>query len=484
MKKKNFIPFYSLRISIRFITIISIATLFSCKKFIEVEAPITNTNAANVFKSDATAAAVLTGIYIKMSQSVFTDGGLTSLSLYPSLSADELTLYNGVSNPVYLAYYKNALTNSNTGNDFWKNIYPIIFITNSAIEGLSNSKSLTPSVRQHLLGEAKFMRAFCYFYLVNLYGDVPLAISSDYQANKNLGRSSKSEVYQQVISDLLEAQQLLSDNYLSPDIVTTTSERVRPNRSAATALLSRAYLYTGDFANAESQATVLISNSSLYMLTDISNVFKKNNPEAIWQLQPVISVLNTWDAYLFVLPTNGPNTSNYPVYLSSSIINSFDSSDLRKSNWVGSVTPSSPGNVTYFYPYKYKAGVGSPLTEYTMILRLAEQYLIRAEARAQLGNLTGAQEDINAIRSRAGLINTTAGDKDSLLTEIMNERKLELFTEWGHRWLDLKRTNNVDPIMSTVSQQKGGSWNSNWQWYPIPINELKFNLNLKQNLGY
>jgi hypothetical protein len=120
-----------------------------------------------------------------------------------------------------------------------------------------------------------------------------------------------------------------------------------------------------------------------------------------------------------------------------------------------------------------------------MVFRLAEQYLIRAEARAQQGNVSGSQSDLNAIRTRAGLPNTTANDKASLLTAIQHERQVEMFTEWGHRWFDLKRTGTIDAVMSVIAPAKGGgAWNSNKALLPLPLGDLQADQNLTQNPGY
>lgn len=463
----------------------------SCKKMIVVNAPVTSTNAANVYKTDATATAVLTGIYSNMSKANLTSG-ITGLSLLASLSADELTLHNFTNQSALLkAYYTNALTSLNTGLfDFWNTCYSIIFVSNSAIEGLNNSNSLTPLVKQQLLGEAKFIRGFCYFYLVNLYGDVPLAITTNYEINRLLARSSLLQIYQQIISDLKDAQTLLSDAYVSSDRSTvypvSFSERIHPNKGAATALLARAYLYSKDYLNAERQATLVIDNTALYDTVSIINgVFNKDSKEAIWQLQPVrTDITNTPDARLFVLPAAGPNTTSYPVYLSDNIVNSFEAGDIRKIKWVNKVTV---GTNTYNYAYKYKSNsLGAPVTEYLMVLRLGEQYLIRAEARALQNDISGAKSDLNVIRSRAGLTATTASDKATLLNAILHERQVELFTEWGHRWLDLKRNGDVNTVMNIVTPKKGGAWSDNWQWYPIPQYELDKNSYLigHQNPGY
>ncbi|HWK05561.1 MAG TPA: RagB/SusD family nutrient uptake outer membrane protein [Puia sp.] len=459
-----------------------------CKKLIEIPAPVTSISSANVFSNDATAAAVLTGIYTNMSSSNSGWSGINSMFLYVALSADELALYDN-NNVAYLPYYSNALSNSNTGGaDYWNTIYPMIFVANSATEGLSNGSGLTPAVRQQLMGEAKFIRAFCYFYLINLYGDVPLVTGTDYTVNTVLPRTPKAQVWQQVINDLKDAQNLLSTNYLDATLLNTTTERVRPTSWAATALLARAYLYTQKWDSAEAQATAIINNSTLYSLDTLNGVFLKNNPEAIWQLQPVGTDVNsnTGEGALFILdPIAGPNTSGtHPVYLSNYVVNSFEPGDQRRSNWVDSVTV---GNTTYYYPYKYKIGlINTPAAEYSTVFRLGEQYLIRAEARAQRSNITGASADLDTIRSRAGLAGTSASTQIDLLTAIQHERRVELFTEWGHRWLDMKRTGTVDAVMGSggVCATKGGTWNIDWQWYPIPLSELQADPNLKQNKGY
>src|SRR5690606_16340716 len=96
-------------------------------------------------------------------------------------------------------YYNNALLPINSS---WSRMYNFIFVANSAIEGLNEATALTPAVKQQLMGEAKFVRAFCYFYLINLYGDVPLVVTTDYRVNAILPRASEMMVYEQIISDL------------------------------------------------------------------------------------------------------------------------------------------------------------------------------------------------------------------------------------------------------------------------------------------
>lgn len=477
--------------------------LSACKKLVEVDPPITNVSSSTVYTSDASAISAITGLYTRMSTGVTT--GNTGISYLCGLSADDFTLFSGVTvTSANALYYRNQLNSVSpaAGAEFWSSIYPFIYWCNAAVEGLTASSTLTTAVKQQLLGEARFLRALNYFYLVNLYGDVPLILSPNYSDNIAMGRSPKAQVWQQIIIDLTAAQGLLSGSFLDGTLVKITTERVRPTNWAATALLARAYLYTGDYAKAEAQATTVINNSSLFGLVPFLNttttpvtqndVFQKNSLEAIWQLQATIAGHNTEDAFLFQLPSTGPSTSN-PVYLSSALLASFETGDQRRlnRNWVDSV---KVGSSIYYFPSKYRYntypavnGTYPSPSEYLMVLRLAEQYLIRAEARAQQNNISGAQSDLNMIRQRAGLPSTTALTQSALLTTILHERQVELFTEWGHRWLDLKRTGAIDSVMNTATRNKTAnavSWNTNQQLNPIPVNDILYNPNLVQTQGY
>jgi starch-binding outer membrane protein, SusD/RagB family len=492
-----------------FFFVIGLATisLTSCKKLVDIPAPSYAIDDKNVFTNDATAIAVITGIYTGMSNNSGPFTGNQSIALFAGLSSDELTLYNGVTNTRFIAYYQNALSAivpPLAGHEFWTPLYNYVFKCNAAIEGLMSQEAkalLTPAVRQQLLGEAKFMRAFFYFYLVNLFGDVPLAVTTDPFVNAKLGRESRPTVYQLIIQDLIDAKELLSEIFLDGTLVKTTQERVRPSTWAASALLARVYLFSGDWANAENESSSTISNTSFFRLSQLNGAFLKaslGNKEAIWQLQPTALFFNTQEAITFIIPaagpTNGLNATN-AVYLSNYLLISFEANDKRamNGNWVNTITVSGK---TYRYPFKYKINAqdttikattgSSNMKEFLMMLRLGEQFLIRAEARAQQNNINGAKEDLDSIRIRAGLPKTIANDKISLLNEILHERQVELFAEWGFRWLDLKRTGRVDDIMKTVTPAKanGAPWKSYYQWYPLPQRDLDRAPNLEQNEGY
>jgi hypothetical protein len=419
-------------------------------------------------------------MYYKMINSnlAFASGLTTILG---GLSADELTVFNQ-GTAAYVQFQKNDILSDNPfiNSSLWSNAYSVIYIANSIIEGLENNTGVHESVRNELIGESKFIRAFCNFYLVNLFGDIPLVNTINYRNTSLLSRSSKADVFKAIISDLQDAQ-----NRLPEDFSAGMDQRIVPNKFAATAMLARVHLYNENWIDAETQSSSIIENTGLFSLViDLKKVFLANSTESIWQLQQnntgaIVSYNATPEGYQFI-----PSDSTFPpfVYLTSQLLDAFDSNDQRKISWTDTVIY---GGEKYYYPFKYKVGIptaqlNGPYTEYYSVLRLSEQYLIRAEARAHLNKIDEAKNDLNTIRNRAGLFNTDATDQVSLLSDITRERQLELFCEWGHRWMDLKRMRLADAALQPF---KSG-WTTNDQLYPIPISELIIDPNLTQNPAY
>ncbi len=172
-----------------------------------------------------------------------------------------------------------------------------------------------------------------------------------------------------------------------------------------------------------------------------------------------------------------------PYSLSPFLLAAFDADDERKDHWVGYFTPAG-GSAGYSYPYKFKkpySTIGAAKTDYSMVLRLAEQYLIRAEARLEMGDLGGAADDIDAIRvAHAHLPATTLGSETAVRAALEKERTIEFFYEWSHRWFDLKRWGKAGQVLSSVKPH----WRPEAEWYPIPQKERDANPNLTQNEGY
>ncbi len=441
--------------------------ILSCKKFLEVGSPKDKISPGQVFENDQIATSAITGIYSKMATSGFASGDNRSVTVLAGLSADELRSYTSSLD----GFYQNQIaTSSSQISGIWTDAYASIYAANAVLEGLSSATSVTENTARQLRGEAKFIRAFSCFYLVNLFGEVPLNLSTDYRVNEIAVRASIEAVNSQIIADLTDAENLLADNYV-------TTERIRPNKYAASALFARVYLYNRHWELAAKKATEVIAQKNRYSLpTDLAQVFLKNSAETIFQLMPTVQGGNgnTREGNLFIL-----NATPASVSLKPELLTAFDDGDKRKTSWIKEYSNATG---KYYYPFKYKVRTGTDVSEYSMVIRLAEMHLIRAEAEANLGQADSALEDINLIRKRAGLSTPLAGlDPQQCLIEVQKQRRLELFTEWGPRWFDLKRTALAT---STLSPIKGATWQNTDVLYPIPDNEINRNPNCKQNLGY
>jgi hypothetical protein len=461
----------------------------SCKKFLEIPLPTNKVSGSSAYTNDKSSAATINHILGNLASSSLLRG--TSVGFFTGLYSDELTSYSV--SQTNINYYRDAIP-LDGANSYWVNFYNYIYDCNLAIEGIQNSTS-TITNKNQWIGEALFTRALLYFNLVNLYGDVPLATTSDYRLNNTLVRTPKAEVYKQMIIDLKEAQGLLNAKYLNGSSA-VTNDRTRPNKQAATALLARIYLYTGDWVNAEQQASLLIDNKTDFSLPALNQVFLSSSKETIFSLgleptdtTPFVSDILTYSYNVPAIIPAGKTLNNFAAAtMSASLFSSFENGDQRLVSWgalsqSNVVAPAQP--VIYHLVSKYKSVVNG--AENIVVLRLAEQYLIRAEARAQQNKLTGAdgaKPDLDAVRIRAGLAGSTETTKDGLLAAIIKERRTELFSEMGHRFFDLKRTGTIDVVMAVEAPLKGGQWNSQRQIWPIPTADINSNNGLTQAPGY
>lgn len=467
---------------IRYVLIMFICYIqFSCEDFVEVDVPDHKIVSETVFGSDETANSAVVGIYNELFNAEFSNGGFNSITLLSGLSADNIR--NTYLNTEMVEFEANEILVQNSYNlTLWSSAYNIIYMCNAVIDGLQAYNGVSKEMEDKLRGEVQFIRAFVYFYLVNLYGEIPLIQNPDYQVNALASRMGIEEVYKAIITDLESASTSLEETY-------GEGERIRPNKFTAMALLARVHLYLEDWEKAELYSTEVINSTGNYaLLDDLNGVFLTNSKEAIWQISPdnngggsINPLTDVGGMFIINIP---PPNSQKPAALSAGFMKWFSKEDIRAQHWIGLFSADS---LDYYYPFKYKANNSDEtgeISEYSMVMRLAEQYLIRAEARAHQGKLPLAVDDLDKIRGRAQLplISTTAPNigREPLLDSLQVERQRELFTEWGHRWLDLKRTNKASEVLS----DKKPSWQNTDVLYPIPEDEINKNPNLTQNNGY
>lgn len=448
----------------------------ACESFTESELPDYKISSQAVFSNDETASSAMQGVFNELFRAYFSGGGRTSVTVMAGLSGNNLQAETMDNTLLEFDQYEVSPSNSANQN-IWSSAYNMIYMVNSILEGVGQSETISLPKKDELIGEALFVRAFCYFYLTNLYGDVPLILSTDYRENAIASRVNSNRVYDQINEDLEIASSLLKKNYKN-------SDRSYPNLFAVRALQARVQLFLENWQKAADYSGSVIVESDLYNLPDnLDEVFLPNSPEAIWQISPIGSssgAVHTNEGNFFIIDDN--SSYSVAVTLTKELLRQFEAGDKRFQNWINSYIKS---NDTLYFPFKYKvqyANSGS-IPEYSMVLRLAEQYLIHAEASAKLGKIEQAIASLDAVRNRAELLplsELTPGiTKEALLDSIEVEKRRELFTEWGNRWLELKRLGQADQAL-----QEYENWEPTDVFYPIPEQDLMKDPNLTQNPGY
>lgn len=439
-------------------------TLSGCRKYLEIDQPKDQITSEAVFDNATNTLAAVNGLYtyaLKPANFLTYQGDFLM-----GINADEFTY--GLDN--YDGFMNNSIpaANYDLGN-IWTIFYQVIYQANGIIEKVPGSP-VSDSLKTIYISEAKIFRAFCHLYLTSYFGDVPLIQTTDVTVTAKMARTPKATVLEAIATDLKEAEAALPVGSV---------RNGRFNKWMATALLARVYLYQQQWANAEAKASVLINSSDFTLEPDLNKVFLRGSKEAIWQIN---TAGGAYDNYTIFAGINVPTANSSLSTMSQmrpELYNAFETGDARLTAWVGTATLSG---TTFNYDYKYKSintPTSSAAIEDYMLLRLAEQYLIRAEARAQQENLQGAVDDINAIRARAGLTGIGVTTKNDILLAVEQERRVELFGEgYGHRWIDLVRTGRVNAVMTA---EKSDTWKSTSELLPIPATELANNPALTPN---
>lgn len=445
-----------------YIAIISLV-VSSCDVFdVEPEASISD-SAAITNASGLNAA--LAGLYAQMQGSYYS-GDLFFLADVSSDIAQSVGTWD-----FYREMDTYVVNADNTEvQDLWAAIYQTVNQANNIIEAAPNVEDANQETRNNAQGEAYFARALAFFDAARIWGGTPNAYNeggiplplAPSRAASFPSRASITDTYNQVEADLMQALNLL------PEAV----NRGRATKDAARALLARYSLYVEDYAQASTYATQVIDKTSSYsLIDDYAGIFTgKNTMESILELQ--FDNVNTSGVRFWYAP--GAIGGRGELAAHDDFFNSIDDADERKQLFDFDAVSN------FTYPTKYiKAGD----IDNTHVLRIAEMYLIRAEADL----LRGAGDplaDINAVRSRSNL-----GALDAVtLDDILDERKIELAFE-GHRWFDLLRTGRAMDVLSSVPRSNTPGAPAQLtdqarQLFPIPTSELNVNENIVQNNAY
>lgn len=469
---------------------------FGCKDFLALDPPYTQ-DAENFFQTQEDYERALVGAYDLLQASF--------LSVWIGEIASDNTIAGGESVTDTEGLHQiDEMTHGGVNTELrslfrWN--YAGVTRANYILE---NQDNIDFTGKDHILAEARFLRAFYYFELVKFFGDVPLVLDRrlGVQEATEIPRSPASEVYAQIEADLIAAAAVLQP---------ISAEKGRATRGAALALLGKAYLYQAKYAEAANTLGEVISTGGYSLISDYNNLFtvaNENNSETVFDVEYsgleggsygclVCLEGNAGPGFHGIRQYNGPvygdgNSYNLPT---QDLYDAFDASDPRRDATVLDIDAfiaqqPNASDITYaigagghtgYYNNKYikRLGeIGLPDNDLTSpvnyrVIRYADVLLMAAEANFQNGNTGIAETYVNEVRNRVGMPNISLGSVE----DIWNERRLELSCE-GHRFFDLVRTGQA------ASSIAGFQVNKN-ELFPIPQVEIDLaGGNWTQNTGY
>jgi hypothetical protein len=384
---------------------------------------------------------------------------------------------------------------SNASGGAWAGIYQMITRANLVLAKVP-AIAMDEAQKNQIIAEAKFLRALGYFYLVRLYGDVPLVLTPEEQLALG-GRTPQAQIFTQIVKDATEAEGALPVSWAATD-------KGRATKGSAQALMADQYVWRKDWSNAATWAKKIIDSGNYGLQANYINAFlpgSQNRNEEIFAAQsssatgaPAIDIA-AWEYPRNMNPnSNGGWGTWQPL---QTFIDSYPSGDYRRevSFFTSGIDPS--GKLVTFLPHVYKyrptARPGQQDVNWP-VYRYAEVLLIYAEALNEQGQTATALTYVNMLRARArngtgAEVRATPVDVSTALnqadarTAIFAERKWELAYE-GKRWFDLVRqgfpifqaAESSDPTATNIQPTR--------MLWPIPQAQIDLNPNLTQNPGY
>ncbi|TWI85791.1 SusD-like starch-binding protein associating with outer membrane [Lacibacter cauensis] len=454
------------------ILLLALFSFSSCNKILDQQ-PQSQIDPADAFSTRAGVEAGLIGIYDGLQAQDYY--GL-HYWVFADLYADNLS-HTGTFPTFAQVANKQLLADNVNITNMWNVMYNMINRANNVIK---QAQQLNDPLfdKSGALAQARCLRALCYFDLIRYFGGsatgynkangagVPLVLEPTINVTDATpkARATEAEVYTKIIEDLDFAMANLP----------ASAANGRLTKNAATALKARLQLYREQWEEAETLSTAVISqfaalpNGGLVNGIDYTNLWLQKNakPESIWELQFFTDDANSGAFYYYTGAFGGRNE----IASTASLGAAHETGDVRLPVNRTVAAPGIPANKTR----KFSRVAGD---DNVILIRLAELYLIRAEARARktVPDIAGAQADLNLIRNRAGLTNTTAVTVTDLVTAVRNERRVELAHE-GHRWFDLRRYNRYADVGITEPHRS---------LFPVPQREVLSSGNvIKQNTGY
>jgi starch-binding outer membrane protein, SusD/RagB family len=455
---------YPMKLKHSILSLLLAGAVAGCE-FLEVE-PVTQITAERFWQTASDVEAAVIGCYDGLQNFTYS----RDVVFVSGIRSDEMNVRSGGNFTNFAAF--TVPPNMNPVAEFWRESY---FSIHRCLDVLENTPNVEDAAlnKDQALGEAHFIKGLLYFNLVRVYGRIPIMRQTTRSPNQDLllPRSEVSEVYEEIINDLLAAEQLINVN---------PANKAFASKGAARALLARVYLHRqapGDIERALQKCEeVMADNYSLVPGENYGSLFRlgeQNTPETIFMIsyQPSIQLEGASNMYRETVSSDFNNPRGEPT---PKIIEAFnaDPNDLRRD-----AVLATHRNVVYTRKYEPSPPDQPRVTDVNIIvLRLADVILMRAECLNRLGRTDEAIPFLNQVRTRAGLSPTTATTPEAVARAIEDERFLELAFE-GHRYYDLVRTNRLLEVNTRVTDPNLVLW-------PIPQRDLEENPSLDQNPGY
>jgi tetratricopeptide (TPR) repeat protein len=466
-----------------------IITVASCKDFLQLQ-PEYQMSSDNFYRDQNDFEKSMTGVYASI-RGLYSSSSILFLT---ELSTDNTEIQWHNSSVDQVQCDQNAFTATNTlASGIWTNLLNTVYRCNVILNKIE-SVDFDAAAKSRITGEARFVRAFCYFYLVRLFDNVPVAdrvFDSPSQIEEaDLSLQPKEAIYKIIQEDLTAAATLIPAG--------RHADKTTASPAAVKTLLGKVYLTLGNYDKA-AQVLKEVIDLQEYTLVDYRSLFtngSSNLAESVFEIQFVKGkgLGNNFSAMFTPAVTSmalftGNLQGGGRIVPTADMINAYEKGDLRKEASVRDTIPLIGGGKTYGrYGIKFVDFSAIDLNDGSStftVMRYADVLLMYAEALNELGRTPEALPNVNMVRQRAGLAPLSGLDQTGLRLELEKERRVEFLYE-GHRWFDLVRTGRARQLLNAHHASQGFSFTvEDYELLlPIPQNEIDLNPSLKQNPGY
>ena len=398
--------------------------------------------------------------------------------------------------------FQLATTNVDIAEN-WVVSYNTIFRANVILDNIGGA-DISEDKKNQISAEAKFIRALVYFDMVRLFGDVPLVTTVvKLSESFNIKRTSASIVYEQIITDLLDATKL--------PLAYNGADKGRPTSGSAFGLLGKVYLTIGQYTDANDALDMVIKSNNYDLLPTFEDVFSAENENGLETVFSIQYTNGTGNGNTFNF-LYGPKVEGADILVgvgqstlrpTAELMRVFEEGDTRKVKTYSPYTVNPINNDTITDTY-FRKFLTTDLIEDGgqdwPVLRYADILLMKAEVLNEQSDLPGAIDQLNIVRARAFEGDTdklyditTVTSKEMMRDVILNERRLEFAAE-NQRWFDLLRFNKAEEFLQEEVRTEDWRTGADLQTfelnmkpyqrlYPIPIQEIEKS-GLRQNPGY